>query len=475
MTNFIDTKSIFKLHPFAELIIKKLKRSGFEAFLIGGVVRDGVLASLGKRTDFQPKEVDIATSALPEDIKKAFKGYKIVEVGEAFGVLVIVSPSGEEYEVATFRVEGEYDGRWPSKVKLVRSLKEDVKRRDFTINGLAATQEGRVIDHVGGVQDLKSRVVRAIGDPRQRLEEDHLRILRAVRFACAIDGQIEQKTGEAILNQRKKILKISAERIRDELLKILSKRAAKGIRLLDEYGILELILPEVAALKGVIQPQNYSTQQQDIYTHTLFALEAADRFGFDPLVKLAVLLHDIGKPRALKRSGDKNTAGHDVIGEGMAEGVCRRLRMSKAEIKTIKYLIRQHLRVVAFPQMSRGKQVKFLKEGENPQGGYYLPQRFPLFTKLLQVLICDCVATPGAEGVWVPVVRETVKALINVKEVDELTKARRLITGHDILKLGVKEGPEVGRILNQIQEDILAGKIKTREQALREAKRLVGA
>ncbi|MFQ6117493.1 MAG: CCA tRNA nucleotidyltransferase, partial [Candidatus Bipolaricaulia bacterium] len=441
----IDTTRIFARHPYAREILRRLEGAGHDAVLIGGVVRDLLLAQLEGR-EWQPKDIDIATSARPEEIKEIFKDWRAVEVGEAFGVLRLVAPDGQGYEVATFRVESEYDGRWPGRVALVRDLEGDIRRRDLTINGLAAREDGRVIDLVGGVEDLKRRIIRAIGDPDERFREDYLRMLRAIRVACQLGGRLDPETAAAIRRNSEKILKISWERIRDELWRVLeTEHTARGVRLLEEHGLLERILPELEKAKGVKQPEKYHPEG-DVYTHTLLALEVADRLKFGPLVKLAVLLHDIGKPRALKKNEGENMAGHEVIGERMAGEICRRLRLSNEQTGTVKYLVQQHMRVAKLPEMARARQIRLIKEGEDYERDFAdFRRRFPLFSQLLQVLIADCEASVHRSSGWLPVFQAAVELLPEIKRLEELEAARKLLDGHDILELGVEEGPEVGR------------------------------
>jgi len=472
MTERIDVEKIFARHPFARVILERLIQAGHEAVLIGGVVRDALRARPEK--EFEPQEVDIATSALPEEIEALFGEFPIVEVGKAFGVLKIVGPQGASYEVATFRTEGEYDGRWPKRVELVRSLEQDVQRRDFTVNGLAARADGTVIDLVGGLEDLKRRVIRAIGDPDERFREDYLRLLRAIRFACLLDAELEPCTSRAIRSHREGLRVISAERIRDELIALLrTPRSSYGVKLLDEHGLLELILPELTACKGVPQPEEYHPEG-DVFTHTLLALKEADRFIADPLVKLALLLHDLGKPEALKRNRGENASGHEVIGAEIAEKICRKLRLSNAEVELIVFLVKEHQRIGHLPEMGWGKQVKFLKTHEQSSAGLdEFTDRFPWYAKLLQLMIADCQASAMRSKGWLPVLRTTTRLLIHLRELERLTRARKLIDGHDLIRLGVPQGPELGRILEELYERIFAGEIKNRKEALEHAKRLV--
>lgn len=471
----IETEKIFSVHPFARAILERLAEAGFEAVLVGGIVRDALREQFEPEYEFAPDEVDIATAARPDEIRQIFKDSKILEVGEAFGVLLVLSPDGRPYEVATYRAESRYNGRWPGQIELVRDLEGDIKRRDLTVNGLAATVEGRVIDIIGGMSDLKAKVIRTIGDPHERFREDYLRILRAVRLACVLDGEILPEVSTAIRRYREELQKISAERIRDELLRILkTPRATKGIQLLDEHGILEIILPEVAVCKGVLQPEKYHPEG-DVYVHTLLALECADKIVRDPLVKLALLLHDVGKPVALQKNNYEHAGGHEVIGERMAETICRRLRLSTDEIRLIKFLVREHLRIGKFSEMSPGRRVTLLRTQENPAAPFERPaERFPYFTKLLELMICDCEASAHKSSGWLPIVQALPELLRRLKELDERERARKLIDGHDLLAMGLRPGPRVREILDAVYEQIFAGRITTRKEALREARQLIG-
>jgi tRNA nucleotidyltransferase/poly(A) polymerase len=472
----IETDRIFRRHPFARTILERLHTAGFEAVLIGGIVRDALRAQLEADYEFDPVEVDVATSARPEEIRELFRDHPIIEVGEAFGVLRVLSEDAIAYEVATFRVEGEYDGRWPGRVELVRNLEGDVKRRDLTVNGLAADRDGRVLDLVGGVRDLKERVIRTIGNPDQRLREDFLRILRAIRLTCALDGTLLPEVRAAIRRNREGLLQISAERLRDELWRLLdTPRSARGISLLDELGVLELILPELAQCQGVPQPERYHPEG-DVYTHTVLALQQADALLRGPdrsLVKLAILLHDVGKPAALAQNQGEHAGGHEVIGERMGAEVGRRLRLSNDEIGVLRYLIREHLRIARLPEMSTGRQVQFIKSVERSGAVVSdLHARFPHFAQLLQLMVCDCEASAHKSSGWLPVLQTLVRRLPQIQELDELERARKLLDGHDVLALGIAPGPQVKKILDAVYEKIHSGQIKTREEALAAAREL---
>ncbi len=477
----IDVERIFRHHPYAREILNRLNKAGHEVFLIGGVVRDALRSMIDSSIPFSPREVDIATSAMPDEVRVLFPERKILGVGEEFGVLVIAAADGQQYEVATFRNEADYDGRWPNQVQLVRDLAGDVNRRDLTINGLAATMEGVVIDLVGGIKDLKSGCIRAIGDPNLRFSEDYLRMLRTVRFACRVSGQIDPATARAIADNAARIKSISWERIRDELLSTLSTAAAaRGIELLDQLGLLAHILPEVTAMKGVQQPEEYHPEG-DVYVHTMLAMQISDAFVQDPLVKLAILLHDIGKPKALVRNDGLNMGGHDSIGARMTRRIGTRLRLSRRDIARLVFLVKNHMRIADFPKMGRGKQVRFMSEGIEDRTDYDyenlrimpLRNRYPLFFDLLQVLIADCEACAHKASGWAPVLKETLLVVDHMERVCDLKKARSLVNGHVLIEMGAAPGPLLGRALEMVHDRILAGEISTRPEAIREAMALL--
>jgi len=468
----ISTNVVYDAHPFAREILVRLQDAGFEAVLIGGVVRDGLQAQLQRDVLFPPKDVDIATAALPEEIRRTFHDRTIIGVGEEFGVLLIVAPDGRTYEVASFRVESEYDGRWPGKVDLVRDLESDVRRRDLTVNGLAATIDGEVIDLVGGTKDLVARRVSTIGDPVVRFREDYLRMMRVVRFACRIDGDVDDGTAQAVRDHANAIQNISLERIGDEMLRILeTPRAALGLELLDSLGLLLHILPELSNCHGVPQPEEYHPEG-DVFVHTTESVRVADGFIRDPIVKLAVVLHDIGKPVALERNDGRNMGGHCSMGARMAKAVGRRLRLSNQQIQRVDFLVRHHMRIADFPEMGRGKQIRFLSEGEVQQAST-LSERYSLFCDLLQVLVADCEATAHRSAGWAPILQETIQVMDHIERVCGLQRARGIIDGHDLTNLGLGPGPQLGRILNTIHDRILAGHIATHEDAVALAQSLI--
>jgi poly(A) polymerase len=304
-------------------ICRKLQASGFKAYLVGGCVRDLVLGR-------EPQDYDVATDARPTQVQELFPSS--VDVGARFGVILVVADSAQ-VEVATFRSDVGYsDGRHPDRVEYSNSPEEDVRRRDFTINGLMMDMDTeQILDFVGGRQDLRQKIVRAIGDPELRFREDRLRMVRAVRFAARFGYVIEPATFQAIAGAAPHVAAVSAERLRDEITKLLTEGAARhAFALLDESGLLKACLPEIAAMKGVAQPSAFHPEG-DVWTHTLLMLEQLPKGSPAPLA-WAVLLHDVGKPptfMSAEETGDRiRFDGHAEIGTRMAEAICRRLRFS---------------------------------------------------------------------------------------------------------------------------------------------------
>jgi len=460
----IDSEAVFREHPFVREVLDRLVDAGHEAFLVGGVVRDGLLASWGVQVQFPPQDIDVTTSGTPSDVRRVFAERKLVDVGERFGVLVVLGNDGSSVEVATFRSEDGYDGRRPATVDVAGTLEEDVKRRDLTINGLAATADGTVIDHIGGVEDLRLRRIRAIGAPAIRFAEDYLRMLRVVRFACQVGGEIDPETAQAIRDLAHRIPRIAWERIQAELLRTLAlPDSAHGIELLDELGLLAHILPEVSALHDVPQPEAYHPEG-DVFVHTILALRIADTFVRDPIVKLAILLHDIGKPQALRNHQGIHMGGHCLLGAKMAAAIARRLKLTRRDAHRLSFLIRQHMRIADFPRMGRGRQVRFLSAQEQP-GEVSIASRYPLFMQLLQVLIADCEACAHRASGWIPILAAVTEVAEHIERVGNLSKARTLFDGHDLMAMGVSPGPLLGDVLAAVHDRILAGEISTAEEA----------
>lgn len=425
-------------------IVKRLREKGFNALFAGGCVRDMLMGYL-------PEDYDIATNARPDNIINIFK--RTVPVGVHYGVVLVIE-NGFEFEVATFRSDGKYsDGRHPDTVTFC-DARGDALRRDFTINGMFYDPiDDKHFDYVGGREDMQARLIRAIGDPSERFNEDRLRMIRAVRFACRFNYNIENQTAEAIKTLYHKILTVSMERIRDELRKILTgPNPHTGIKMLDDLNLLNEILPEVTAMKGVGQPENYHPEG-DVFTHTLLTLseladnrKAADRWE----LAMAALLHDIGKPLTFEIADRIRFNNHDNVGAGMAEKICERLRMSNAEKERITWLVKMHLYLRHAQQMRLSKLKRlFAHEG------------YPELAELYKV---DSLASTGD--------LEDYTFCQNMFEElqEEEIKPEPLITGNDLIALGFKPGPIFSKILETIRDEQLEQKITTKEDALKRAK-----
>jgi poly(A) polymerase len=417
-------------------IVRRLKQEGYEAYLAGGCVRDMLLKKL-------PQDYDIATNAKPEDIRRVFP--KTIPVGEQFGVILVLVDD-EAFEVASFRHDGPYlDGRRPSQVRY-GSLEEDVFRRDFTINGMVYDPvEDRVIDLVEGQKDLKRRSIRAIGNAHQRFKEDRLRMIRAVRFAAGLKFDIEPSTFDAIKQLAATITQISWERIGEEVTRILTEGGARrGFELLDETGLLAVLLPEVAVMKGTGQSPDYHPEG-DVFAHTLLLLSHLDA----PSETLAYgcLLHDVAKPVCLRQEADRITFyGHTEKGAEMAEEILKRLKRARAVSERVSYLVRNHLRHVQAPQMRLSTLKRFLRE----EG----------IEELLELARIDALSSNGDLQYY----RFCKERLGELRE--EEIRPAPLVRGDDLIALGLTPGPIFADILRQVEDAQLGGEFTSREQAL---------
>ncbi|HVP46939.1 MAG TPA: CCA tRNA nucleotidyltransferase [Bryobacteraceae bacterium] len=420
----------------ARQIVAKLKASGHQAYFVGGCVRDLLLGG-------EPKDYDVATDARPAEITALFPDSDLV--GAHFGV-VLVRASGAQVEVATFRSDHAYvDGRHPVSVEFENDPRQDVLRRDFTINALLLDPDrDEVLDFVGGRDDLRKRLVRAIGDPETRFREDHLRLLRAVRFAARLDYKIETGTKAAIQRLHHLILKVSAERIRDELIRILTEgRARRGFELLDETGLLAEILPEVAAMKGVAQPPEYHPEG-DVWIHTLLLLEKLQNPS--PALAMGALLHDVGKPPTFRVAERIRFDGHVEKGVEIATAIMNRLRFSNDQIRQATALVANHMRFKDVPQMKESTLKRFL--------------RLENFPEHLELHRLDCLSSHGHLDHY-----ELMKHKWEEMPPGEL-KPAPLITGQDLIAAGYQPGPAFARILAAVEDAQLESRIWTREEAL---------
>ena len=427
----------------AEAIVERLRAEGYDAYFAGGCVRDLLLQHV-------PADFDVATSAHPDAVLKLFP--RTFAVGAHFGVILVVEElDGHEIvtEVATFRSDGAYsDGRRPESVRFSESAEEDVVRRDFTINGmLYDPQTSTVLDFVGGRADLQSKIIRAIGDPARRLDEDKLRMLRAVRFAARFDFEIEAGTEAAIKRCSAQIHRISSERVRDELTRMLTEgRARRAFELLDRTGLLREVLPEIDRLHGVEQPPEFHPEG-DVWTHTMMLLEQLPA-GASPTLAWGALLHDVGKPATFQPGpGRIRFNGHVEVGVRIAEDISRRLRFSNDQSAQIASLVENHMRFGDVERMKTSTLKRFFRLNQFPEH--------------LALHKMDCLASHGGLELY-NFANSKYEAMPN-----EEVRPALLLTGRDLIEAGYKPGPEFKRLLALAEDAQLEGRVHTKEEALK--------
>jgi putative nucleotidyltransferase with HDIG domain len=427
---------VVEAEALAHETVARLRAAGHQAWLVGGCVRDLLLG-------IAPKDFDIATDAPPDRVMRLFPNSG--QVGAHFGV-VLVRNSEAQVEVATFRSDHEYsDGRRPGAVHFETDPREDVLRRDFTINGLMMDPAtGEVLDYVEGRADLERRVIRAIGDPALRFREDHLRMLRAVRFAARLGFEIDAATLDAIRQNCAAIQRVSSERVRDELVRILTEGGARrGFELLDASGLLREILPEVAAMKGVQQPPEYHPEG-DVWVHTLLLLEKLEH----PSISLAAaaLLHDVGKPPTFRIADRIRFDGHAEVGARMAHDILTRLRFSGDATGQVETLVANHMRFKDVARMKESTLKRFL--------------RMPDFDEHLELHRLDCLSGSGNLDNYY-LAQEKLRAIP-----EEQLRPPRLLGGSDLIAAGYQPGPRFSEILAAVEEAQLEGSVTTPEEAM---------
>lgn len=423
-------------------IVENLRESGHQAYLVGGCVRDLLLGR-------EPADFDVATDATPEQVMRIFP--ETYGVGAQFGV-VLVPGFGEDnsqlVEVATLRSDiGYSDGRHPDQVQFTKDPKEDVRRRDFTINGLLLDPvTDQVLDFVGGREDIEAKVIRSIGNPEQRFAEDKLRMLRAVRFAARFSYTIEPATFAAIRKLAPQSLQVSRERIRDELTRILTEgHARRGFLLLDETGLLHELLPEIEAMKGVAQPQQFHPEG-DVFVHTLLLLRHLPP-ACPPTLAWGALLHDVGKPPTFRVAPDRiRFDDHVEVGVKMAEEICRRLRFSNEDTKQILALVDNHMRFADVQRMKESTFKRFV--------------RLPHFDDHLALHRLDCLASHGDLTLY-EFTREKRAAMP-----PSAMRPTPLVSGDDLISSGYKPGPQFKQILAAIEDGQLEGRLQTKGEAM---------
>jgi tRNA nucleotidyltransferase/poly(A) polymerase len=436
--------------PTSVSIIKKLRQAGYEAYWAGGCVRDVLLG-------VKPKDYDIVTGATPDEIEKVLKKVleKVVPIGKKYGVIIAVK-NGHQFEIATFRSDAGYsDGRRPDAVTFT-DAKEDALRRDFTINGMFYDPvRDKILDYVGGQKDLDAKLIRFIGDPHQRILEDHLRILRAIRFRNEFDFQYEPKTYTALHKHSRLVIeKVAKERIAAELNKIMmSPRAANAFEDMEDLGILEIILPEIQKLKGVAQPYEYH-HEGDVWTHTMNALKSLSENA--PLaVRWAVLLHDVGKPDTFELRERIRFDHHVEFSKAHAKKILGRLRYPRKFIEEVCWLVEHHMMMVPLTTMAEGRKLHWFLH--------------PWFLNLMQVFKADAEGTtPSDLGLY-----EEIYALYRASTEKMPTAPKPVIEGEEVMKiLKIKPGKKVGGILADIREKQLAGEIRNKSEALAYLKKI---
>jgi poly(A) polymerase len=437
----------------ANEIVRTLRERGHLAYFAGGCVRDLLLAR-------DPADYDVATDATPRQVMQIFP--ETFAVGEQFGVVLVPVDSFDEspvkgssprttrkaIEVATFRSDVGYsDGRHPDEVRFSKDPREDVERRDFTINGMMLDPDtNEILDFVGGRADLTAGIIRAIGDPERRFTEDKLRMLRAVRFAARFDYQIDPATMAAIQELAPKIHQVSCERIREELTKMLTEgRARRAFQLLDESGLLPEVLPEIAVMKGVEQPPQYHPEG-DVFVHTLLLLEKLPA-GASKTLAWGALLHDVGKPPTFRVAPDRiRFDGHVEVGVKMAAEICRRLRFSNFETDQILALVDNHMRFGDVLRMKQSTLKRFL--------------RLAAFDEHLELHRMDVLSSNGNLSAY-NYSREQLHAIP-----PEAIRPRPLVTGRDLIEAGYAPGPRFKEILSAIEDAQLEGRITSREAGI---------
>ena len=434
------------LKDFAISIVGTLRKRGHKAYLVGGCVRDLLLRR-------EPADYDVTTDATPDEVVRIFPD--TYAVGAQFGVVLVPLPKSlvskdenDVVEVATFRSDiGYSDGRHPDQVRFTKDPREDVERRDFTINGLLLDPlTNDVLDFVGGRKDLDAGIIRTIGDPERRFAEDKLRMLRSVRFAARFGYAIEPATFQAIQKLASQINQVSRERVRDELSKMLTEgRARQAFLLLDQTGLLHQVLPEIEAMKGVEQPPQFHPEG-DVFVHTMLLL---DKLPHPCPITLAwgALLHDVGKPATFRVAPDRiRFDGHVDVGVKIAEDICRRLRFSNHDTEQILALVKNHMRFAHVQQMSESTFKRFV--------------RMARFDEHLELHRLDCLSSHENLASY-NFTRHKIAAIPPAT-----IRPALLINGDDLIALGFKPGPQFRRILLAVEDRQLEGRLHSREEAI---------
>lgn len=427
-------------------ILYALTNNGFKAYTIGGCVRDEILGII-------PHDYDVVTNATVAEIKVLFD--KSFDVGASFGVVKAIIED-EIFDVATFRTESDYtDGRRPNNVQFVTSAVEDVKRRDFTINGLLKDIDGNIVDYVGGQQDISNKIIQTIGNPYDRFGEDYLRMMRAIRFACQFNFKVESKTWEAIKENASKIVNISAERINEEMTKAFAKCKKRGdyIKMLDDVGLMQYIIPNISRMKN-IEHRSVHHPEGNVFNHTVKTLNMLETDN--KCLQFACLLHDVGKEATIGITAEKNTFfGHHDEGAKIARLICSALKFSNEETDTICWMVEHHMDFCNIRQMRVAKQKRLVFDKN--------------FDLLLELHHADCLGSDGNLEDYAFCLQ--IRREFGNTEWKEITKRNsEIFNGNDLIDMGFKPSPIFKVILERVDDEILEGKINNKE----EAKQFVG-
>lgn len=423
--------------------IGMLNEKGYEAYIIGGCVRDYLMGR-------EPGDIDITTSARPEEIKEVFKSFKVVETGIKHGTVTVII-NKVPLEVTTYRIDGSYsDGRHPDTVSFTKSLREDAARRDFTINAIACGLDGHIVDYFGGAVDIQNRIIRTVGDPQVRFNEDALRILRALRFSSTLGFLIEEKTKAAVFEHRGLLNHISSERIASELIKLLcGENAGKVVK---EYiEVLGEFIPELLPMKGFDQrnPHHYL----DLLSHTCLVVDVIEK---EPVLRLAALFHDIGKIETftMDDKGIGHFYGHEKAGAELTENILRRLKLDRQTIDSVVILIKYHDMRIEENERS----VKRVLGRLSPE----------IFFQLMKLKRADSMAQSHGHNI-LEHCNEIEKIAVSIIERGEcFSKNSLAINGNDLIRLGMKQGREIGALLNEMLDMVIDGQLENDRESLEE-------
>ncbi len=427
-----------------------LEEAGYEAYFVGGCVRDALMGREGG-------DIDVTTNALPQQVKEVFTGYRVIETGIKHGTVTVLMP--EAVEITTYRSDGTYsDSRHPDNVSFVRNLEDDLARRDFTVNAMACDMRGNVIDLYGGQQDLDAKIIRTVGDPDKRFKEDALRIMRGLRFASVLGFEIEEKTAAAMLRNKHLLREISAERIFVEFKKLLAGRFAGDV--LRKYvDVLSEVLPEIAAMKGFEQHNPY--HKYDVLEHCIRAMEAV-RTSPENLdeMKMAALFHDVGKPDTYFMDDEEigHFYGHPKKSEELVRSILQRFKADKATLERVSVLVKYH-------DLIFDKDERLLKRWMNKLGPDVLQE-------ILEIKLADNFATGNMSdelGNKFNDIRDMMAGILAQQQCFSLKDLA--VKGDDLIAAGIEPGPELGRVLNELLEAVIDGECENDREALLELAR----